>query len=321
LIELMNVSRTLNVASYFLLIVAFGALTITCKRNPSTVAAALDGGTGTDAPNSLDGPDDVRMTSDGPASGSTCSQPGAPLAALTDVCSMSGTICGAGGASCPLPLTNWDMDVGLLPTLPSDSDVPSCSLLDEEPVPPGWQLKVEKILPPQLHPNTTDHYDTRIVASRVRNGAMCSVTIAMELRGESFVLPLGSTIQYIQKNTIRNPEADVSLTTTIRDVDGKLILAYVGGTRPEVWDSDVLPELSIALTPVCARTPDITALRVSLSSGTETCVLEDSTARCCSIGGRTFQVEAALARRYRTRLPSDTATMLIAQSGTIVPAR
>lgn len=314
----MNVSRALNVASCLLLMVAFGALVITCKRTPATVTCASEGGT--DAPSSLDGSDDVGTARDGMDSASNCAQPGGPRASLTDVCSMSGTICVAGDGSCPTPTTNWDMDVSLLPTLPSESDVPSCSFREEPAVPPGWQLKVEKVLPAQLHLNTVDHYDTRIVATRVGNGATCSVIIAVELRGESMVLPVGSTIHYTRKYVIRNPEADVSISTAIRDSNGKLLVGWVADMRPEVWDADVLPELKMALSPVCDRSPGDTALNVSVSSGTDTCSADDGTARCCSLGGEAFQMEVPGARRYRGTAPSDKVTMLIAKSGIILPA-
>lgn len=314
----MNVSRALNVASRFLLIAAFGALIITCKQNSATVACALDGGT--DAPSSMDGSDDGGRASDGMDGAPNCAQPGGPRAALTDVCSMSGTICVAGDGSCPTPSTNWDVDVSLVPTLPSESDVPSCSFREEPAVPPGWQLKVEKVPPTQLRLNTIDHYDTRIVATRVGNGATCSVIIAVEIRGERLILPVGSTIQYTRKYVIRNPETDASISTAIRDSNGKLLVGYVADMRPDVWDADVLPELKMALTPVCARGPGDTALNVSLSSGTDMCSADDGTARCCSLGGETFQMEVPGARRYPGTAPSDKVTMLIAKSGIILPA-
>jgi hypothetical protein len=271
----------------------------------------------------LDGAaEEVQISRDGSNDSTTCSLPGVPAVSLKNVCSMTGKISVDPNGCCPQPSTNWDTDVSLLPTLPGESDVPSCSFRDEAPaLPPGWQLKVERVPPAQLHLNTADHYDTRIVATRVGNGAPCSVIIAVELRGESLVLPVGTTVQYTRKYVIRNPETDASVSTAIRDSNGKLLVGWVADMRPEVWDADVLPELKMALAPVCDRGASNSALNVSLSSGTEICSADDGTARCCSLGGETFQMEIPGARRYRGTAPSDKVTMLIAKSGLILPAQ
>jgi hypothetical protein len=240
------------------------------------------------------------------------------VTSLVDVCSMAGAIVGGASSCCPAPGANWDTSMNTLPVQPGDSDIVPCPL--EEANPPGWKLRIDKILTVRLHQNTTDHFDSAIVATRLDGAQQCSVKLSWELRSESVVLPIGTTVQFAYKYTVRNPETDASISAALRDSAGSLLIGYVADMRPEVWDVDVLPELTLAVSPVCLRQADTTALRVSVSTGTDSCTADDWTARCCTIAKTSYQMEVPSALRYSTHSPSDKVRMIIAKSGVLVPA-
>jgi hypothetical protein len=145
------------------------------------------------------------------------------------------------------------------------------------------------------------------------------------LRAEKVNLVAGSTVVYAVKRTVRNLENDVSMTTTLRDPKGRLLLAYASGQRPEVWDSDMLPGLTLSLDqapPLCQqRGFKVQQLRIHLRSGTDDCAVDCYAHRCCSLGGDTLEVRADSAVRYQDRVgpQQDVVNIMIRRQGLISP--
>jgi hypothetical protein len=114
------------------------------------------------------------------------------------------------------------------------------------------------------------------------------------LKQQTINLPLGTVLRFSAQFTIINPETDVFLMNVLPDDNGAFLVGWTGGIRPEVWNSDMWPEMSIAFanSPVCQKSayPDAHALRVTLLSGSESCQLDSVSGRCCTLGGVLYEV-------------------------------
>jgi hypothetical protein len=224
------------------------------------------------------------------------------------------------GACSPAPLIG---DVAFT-TLASSytGSSPTCPDTDGIPM-PGWLLKIEKVdVQPYAGDPTSRHLLTLVNALRMDVPAPCGVGIWIMLRDEKVDFTVGQAIRYATKRTVRNPETDVSSTTTIRDEQGHLMLAYVAGQRPEIWDADLLAEMSLALEEqiLCRSSGfNVDELRVHLRTSNEDCALDCYAHRCCVLGGREFEVRADLAVHYgdKTGPASDEVNLLIRQSGLV----
>jgi hypothetical protein len=199
---------------------------------------------------------------------------------------------------------------------------PRCQDQDQVP-PPGWRIKVEKVVvQPYGNDPASHHFVTVVSGARMDLPAPCGVAIWIMLRDEEVNLTAGTVIRYATKRTIRNPENDVSSSTTIRDADGHLLLAYVAGQRPPVWDAEFFPGVTLDLEQgsFCQqRGFKVRQLRVHLKAGSEDCALDCYTRRCCALGGETFEVRADSAVRYETTTgpQQDVVNMLIRRPGLV----
>jgi hypothetical protein len=172
---------------------------------------------------------------------------------------------------------------------------------------------------------TGHHLVTVISTTRMDLPTPCGVALWIMLRDERVDLAPGTIVRYATRHTIRNPENDVSSSTTLSDAGGHLLLAYVSGQRPEVWDADFFPGITLGLEQGSYCQPrgfQIRELRVHLKAGTDDCALDCYTRRCCTLAGTTFEVRADSALRYEmTSGPQqDVVNLLIRRPGVVVPA-
>ena len=136
---------------------------------------------------------------------------------------------------------------------------------------------------------------TGIHVTALNLGEPCSAFLLFTLPQKRVKLPVGSSITFTSRIYVRDPEKDVNRTIVLRDEGGHLVALSLGGVRAEVWDAELLPELRVSAGQlVCPasppKTPESLFIRFELSDGTARCGLDSSTARCCSLLSRTFEV-------------------------------
>jgi hypothetical protein len=243
---------------------------------------------------------------------------------LADVCLWSGNTEGIVDGICPRREDDWvwTTEMVMYRSLPGESELPACPLDYEADLAgldvPGWLMRVDGTLPSIPVEHTTDHYYSRFLATRLDGPAQCTVKLVLNLKQQSVRLAAGTVVRYSHRSTIIN-----GTTNLLRDENGVLLIGWVSSIRPEVWEKDMWPELtlSFASTPVCQKAgyPDALFLRLTLSNGADTCTLDGSTARCCTFSGVLYEVAADAWHDVSGRYP-DSARILVARRDLLVPA-
>jgi hypothetical protein len=253
-----------------------------------------------------------------PCDAGAAADPGAPYCKATGVSPPPDCL-----GFCAPPPAIGDVTFNTLASAYAGSS-PRCQDEDQVP-PPGWRIKVEKVVvQPYGSDPASHHFVTVVSGSRIDLPTPCGVAIWIMLRDEKVNLAVGTVIRYATKRTIRNPENDVSSSTTIRDADGHLLLAFVMGQRPQVWDAEFFPGLTLGLEQgaFCQqRGFKVRQLRAHLKTGSDDCALDCYTRRCCTLAGETFEVRADSVVRYETTSgpQQDVVTLLIRRPGVVVP--
>jgi hypothetical protein len=249
---------------------------------------------------------------------------------MADVCSWSGDTQGIVNGICPGRQDDWQWitEMVMYPPLPGESTLESCPISDDAYLAdlpnPGWRLRVDATLPGIPPEHTTDHYYTQVVATRLDGPAPCAVKLVWILKQQSVNLPVGTIVRYSHQYTILNVEKDVFEASVLRDDKGALLIGFARAIRPEVWYTDMWPEMTLSFgsTPVCRKPqyPDALALRLTLSSGADTCTLDSGTAKCCSFSGVPYEVVCPDAWRSASGDHPDYAYVLVARQDILVPA-
>jgi hypothetical protein len=174
-----------------------------------------------------------------------------------------------------------------------------------------------------------DHFNTAVFATRLDGPQRCALRLVFRLKQQIVRMDAGTEVRFAYRRSIRHVEEDVSVTTTLRSSEGELLLGAVTSVRPEVWDKDMLPELTLSVQAgsLCqeSKYPTLQRLRFTLSSGTDTCTLDAATARCCKFSGKNHLVLAADALRTSKASGGSTSTrdgitVLVAREGLLAPA-
>ena len=249
---------------------------------------------------------------------------------VADVCTWSGNTEGVVNGVCPLREDGWAWIAEMFVYAPmaGEASLESCPITDDayrvDLDTPGWLLRVDKVLPSGVEDNTTDHFASGVVATRLDGPVPCAVKLVWVMKQQLISLPVGSVVRYSQRYTIINVETDAFRTNVLRDENGALLVGWVVGIRPQVWDSDMWPELalSFASPPVCQKAgyPDALALRLTLSNGQDTCTLDSQTARCCTFSGVPYEVISTDAWHSVSGERPDYANILVARQDILVPA-
>jgi hypothetical protein len=249
---------------------------------------------------------------------------------MADVCSWSGSTQGIVNGICPRRQDDWQWitEMVMYPPMPGESTLESCPISDDAYLAdlpnPGWRLRVDKVLPSGLEDNTTDHFASGIVATRLDGPAPCAVKLVWILKQQSVNLPVGTIVRYLHQYTILHVEKDVFQASVLRDEKGALLIGFAVSIRPEVWYTDMWPEMTLSFgsTPVCrdAKYPDALALRLTLSSGPDACTLDSGTAKCCSFSGVPYEVVCPDAWHSVSGARPDYAYVLVARQDILVPA-
>jgi hypothetical protein len=263
-----------------------------------------------------------------------------PNPILAEFCKLTGKMDGVVDGVCPLHTDGWDWDqeAGILAANPGQSALPSCSVsgagdlvgLDS----PGWRLRIDKVVGPEKTQNSLDDFSTALFVTRLDGAKPCALRVILRLKQRGVKLASGNTVHFAYRYTIRNVEDDVSFTAVLRDDNGVFLMGMASGVRPAVWDKDMWPELALEVESgkVCSdqRFPTRQDLRFSLVSGNEKCTLESHTARCCSFGGKSFEVMSPYATRSAYEqgtvvvsggaTPVDKIAITVARPGILVPA-
>ena len=249
---------------------------------------------------------------------------------MANICSWSGALQGIVHGVCP-PRENdwaWVTAMNLYAPLSGEGTLDSCPITDDayltDLANPGWQLQVEAALPVLPVSNSTDHYYSRLIATRLDGPVPCDVKLVWELKQQRLTIPVGSTLRLFSQITILNVEKDSFRMSLLRDENGGVLVGWVGTIRPAVWYQDIWPEmvLSFASLPVCQKAgyPDSLALRVTLSSGSDTCTLDSGTGTCCSFSGVPYEVQCPDAWHSVSGSWPDYATLLVARKDILMSA-
>jgi hypothetical protein len=248
---------------------------------------------------------------------------------MAEVCMWSGTTESVVDGICPGREGDWEWitEMVMYKSLPGESVLSPCPLANDSDlaglITPGWLMRVEETLPSTPVEHTTDHYYSRVLATRLDGPIQCAVKLVWNLKQQRVNLAIGTVVRYLHRYTILNAETDAFTTNLLRDEKGELLIGYVAGIRPQVWAKDMWPEvtLSFASTPICQKAgyPDALALRLTLSSSRDTCTLDSGTARCCSFDGVLYEVEAEAWHTVSGGYP-DYAQILVARRDLLIPA-
>jgi hypothetical protein len=190
---------------------------------------------------------------------------------------------------------------------------------DDSPTPAGWRIKVEKV---EVRPSgdpASRHFGTVVSGTRLDSQSPCGVALWILLREEKVNLAPGSVVRYAVKHS-----PNVSYSGTLRDADERLLIGVVRGQRPQIWDAEMFPGITLSLDqqPVCRpRGYKMQQLRAHLRSGTDDCAVECYTRRCCTLGGETLDVRADLAARYEETVgpQQDQVNLLVRRPGVVSP--
>lgn len=257
---------------------------------------------------------------------------------LNDICTLSGKLGTVVEGRCPTRTGSWEWDTEMTvyDVSPTQSSLPSCPLTDDRDLAeldtPGWLLRVEKVIGPELAAQSTDHYHTVVIASRIDGATPCAVRLVWKIKQQGVALAVGRVVRLSRRYTIRSVEDDTTVTAVLRDEKRVFLIGFTTGARPAVWDQDLWPELTLAIDaePVCSDTqhPGVQRLRFSLSDGTNRCTLEGASARCCTFGGESYLALSSDAVRSTTSTADasisaggsfEHVTVLVARSGMLVP--
>lgn len=172
-----------------------------------------------------------------------------------------------------------------------NSDILPCEVGDEID---DWTLQVEDIdYVVGRYSDYKQHYESRVRFHRV-SGPPCGIRILFEIPED--VLTLSDDVLLHYRFTERSDD-DASTTWTLRDAaTGRLLFAAASGTRPAVFDQDLLPEITlVADEPECPFAPTEAPIHVSVASG---CDGMSSETLCCDLGGSEYKVRLLWAHAH-----------------------
>lgn len=104
-------------------------------------------------------------------------------------------------------------------------------------------------------------------------------------------LKAGDQVQIANRIVRGNTDNDVTATISIRDMQGRLLLALVTGGRPGRIEADILAGLTATIEKNLCADGDRTMLRVLLTDGgAGQCALDAMTQRCCTMWDASYAV-------------------------------
>jgi hypothetical protein len=97
----------------------------------------------------------------------------------------------------------------------------------------------------------------------------------------------------LSQRTTQASDGDVRSTHVIAKADGTVLFAKTEGARPDFFDTDLFSGISLEVerTPICQGSE----ARFSLSGAAAGCTLESRSERCCTLWGKTYEIQSQAA--------------------------
>jgi hypothetical protein len=231
-----------------------------------------------------------------------------------------GTLVGCGESLSPCKTDIWlgDTEVflrgsdykGPLPTCPDEE-------LQRAPV---WKLRVQGSRTRQSGDDPGYGHTDTVVSSELLAAVPCGVALVIRLKDRVVKLEPGADIHLLAKRVVRHFEDDVSISVSLRDVDGALLLGWANGHRPETWDADVFPEFRLTTEhrPVCDSGGSV-GLRVSLT-GEPGCAVDYLQEGPCETVSGPFVLRVPSAFRRKGGSPAEFIELVVSKPGLLSSA-
>ncbi len=168
---------------------------------------------------------------------------------------------------------------------------PACGPFEGDPGVARLRVEAVNINRHESVVNGHTTYVTILKTVRTDQPDPCGLQLSVVLVDQVLDVSPGTEISWLHRADIRNPELDVSVTSTLRGKSGQLILAVVLETRPAVWRPQDLDGLSISIDPPVCRSSDGNGLAVGhLKTAGEDCAVRNETQATCNLWGRPHAV-------------------------------
>jgi hypothetical protein len=156
----------------------------------------------------------------------------------------------------------------------------------------GWTLEIEATGCSMRENSRGPAFSTGLQVKRIDTESPCGFSLVVVTPQGFTGLDAGTKLRLWHTYEARDFEGDVSEAFVLRDMSDRILLAYLSGTRPGVFDSRLLSGLTLAVDdPVCPFNGDgDSPTRAYLSVGAETCSASERQPTCCSLFGQPYEL-------------------------------
>jgi hypothetical protein len=169
-------------------------------------------------------------------------------------------------------------------------------------------------------------FDTSLVATNLVANPMCGTVVAFQSPSERLSIATGRELS-VARRTVPRSDFDVPAAAILYDENKYPLYALVLSARVDLFASDLgdlLPGLKVetATTAVC-HAPDVNVdlTSVRLSTATDVCDVDSNSERCCTLWGRTYEVQVHAALAPTATQPYPVVSFALRAGGLVVKAR
>ena len=169
-------------------------------------------------------------------------------------------------------------------------------------------------------------FDSSILGADLDADPVCGMGVFLNSLSEQVSAAPGRTAFAAQRTVVRS-DNDQPGGYFLYDDNGQVLYAYLASVRIDTFAGDLgdlFPGLSIAASSdVICRVPDADMSLVSarLSTGSDACDVDSHSERCCTLWGRTYEVQMIAALGPSANRPYSTITFTLRAPGFIVKAQ
>jgi hypothetical protein len=173
--------------------------------------------------------------------------------------------------------------------------------------------------------NSTTSLDSTLFGAELDTNPICGMGIWMNSPTEQVSVATGNVLNVASRIVVRS-DTDQPGATILYDENGTVLYSYAASVRVDQFAGDLgdlFPGLSIATSSnVICRVPDadISLVTARLVTGSDVCDIDSHSERCCTLWGRTYEVQMIAAFGPSTSQPYPTVTFTLRAPGFFVPA-